>query len=48
MSAVEDRGRRAGREPGTLSGMNEEKRKTLYLIDGPNMAFRAVFAIGGM
>jgi len=28
--------------------MNEEKRKTLYLIDGPNMAFRAFFAIGGM
>ena len=23
-------------------------RKTLYLIDGPNMAFRAFFAIGGM
>jgi len=28
--------------------MNEEKRKTLYLVDGPNMAFRAFFAIGGM
>jgi DNA polymerase-1 len=28
--------------------MNEKKRKTLYLIDGPNMAFRAFFAIGGM
>jgi DNA polymerase-1 len=26
----------------------EAKRKTLYLIDGPNMAFRAFFAIGGM
>jgi DNA polymerase-1 len=25
-----------------------DKRKTLYLIDGPNMAFRAFFAIGGM
>ena len=24
------------------------KRKTLYLLDGPNMAFRAFFAIGGM
>jgi len=23
-------------------------RKTLYLVDGPNMAFRAFFAIGGM
>ena len=29
--------------------MNEKKnRETLYLIDGPNMAFRAFFAIGGM
>ncbi len=29
--------------------MNEKKsRKTLYLVDGPNMAFRAFFAIGGM
>ena len=29
--------------------MNDsKKRKTLYLIDGPNMAFRAFFAIGGM
>ncbi len=28
--------------------MNDTKRKTLYLIDGPNMAFRAFFAIGGM
>jgi DNA polymerase-1 len=26
----------------------ESKRKTLYLIDGPNLAFRAFFAIGGM
>ena len=26
----------------------KEKRKSLYLIDGPNMAFRAFFAIGGM
>ena len=25
-----------------------QKRKTLYLIDGPNLAFRAFFAIGGM
>ncbi len=24
------------------------RRKTLYLIDGPNMAFRAFYAIGGM
>ncbi len=35
-------------ETGTLSRMNDKKRKTLYLIDGPNMAFRAFFAIGGM
>ncbi len=29
--------------------MNDStKRKTLYLVDGPNMAFRAFFAIGGM
>ena len=29
--------------------MNDsKKRKKLYLIDGPNMAFRAFFAIGGM
>jgi DNA polymerase-1 len=28
--------------------MNDKKRKTLYLIDGPNLAFRAFFAIGGM
>ncbi len=28
--------------------MNDDKRKTLYLIDGPNLAFRAFFAIGGM
>jgi DNA polymerase-1 len=29
--------------------MNDtKKRKTLYLVDGPNMAFRAFFAIGGM
>jgi DNA polymerase-1 len=28
--------------------MNEKERKTLYLIDGPNMAFRAFYAIGGM
>ena len=29
--------------------MNDpQKRKKLYLIDGPNMAFRAFFAIGGM
>jgi len=27
---------------------SEDARKTLYLIDGPNMAFRAFFAIGGM
>jgi DNA polymerase-1 len=26
----------------------EKKRRTLYLVDGPNMAFRAFFAIGGM
>jgi len=26
----------------------DDTRKTLYLIDGPNMAFRAFFAIGGM
>ncbi len=26
----------------------EQKRRTLYLVDGPNMAFRAFFAIGGM
>jgi DNA polymerase-1 len=26
----------------------EKKRKTLYLVDGPNMAFRAFYAIGGM
>ena len=24
------------------------KRKTLYLLDGPNLAFRAFYAIGGM
>jgi DNA polymerase-1 len=28
--------------------MADTKRQTLYLIDGPNMAFRAFFAIGGM
>jgi DNA polymerase-1 len=28
--------------------MSDAKRKTLYLVDGPNMAFRAFFAIGGM
>ncbi|MEN8162486.1 MAG: DNA polymerase I [Acidobacteriota bacterium] len=28
--------------------MTETPRKTLYLIDGPNMAFRAFFAIRGM
>jgi DNA polymerase-1 len=28
--------------------MNQIRRKKLYLIDGPNMAFRAFFAIGGM
>lgn len=29
--------------------MNDSKtRPTLYLVDGPNMAFRAFFAIGGM
>ncbi len=28
--------------------MNDTQRKKLYLIDGPNMAFRAFFAIGGM
>jgi len=27
---------------------NEAKRPTLYLVDGPNLAFRAFFAIGGM
>jgi DNA polymerase-1 len=27
---------------------DDKKRKTLYLIDGPNLAFRAFFAIGGM
>jgi DNA polymerase-1 len=32
----------------TLTNMNDKKRKTLYLIDGPNMAFRAFYAIGGM
>ena len=26
----------------------KKERKTLYLIDGPNMAFRAFYAIGGM
>jgi DNA polymerase-1 len=35
-------------ETGTLPAMNDTKRKTLYLVDGPNMAFRAFFAIGGM
>jgi DNA polymerase-1 len=28
--------------------MGKKKRKKLYLIDGPNMAFRAFYAIGGM
>ncbi len=28
--------------------MPEPNRRTLYLIDGPNIAFRAFFAIGGM
>ena len=29
--------------------MNESaRRRTLYLVDGPNMAFRAFYAIGGM
>ena len=28
--------------------MTEQRRPTLYLIDGPNMAFRAFFAIRGM
>jgi DNA polymerase-1 len=28
--------------------MSKKRRKTLYLIDGPNMAFRAFYAIGGM
>jgi len=33
----------------TLTTMTDaNKRKTLYLIDGPNMAFRAFYAIGGM
>ena len=27
---------------------NTSKRPTLYLVDGPNLAFRAFFAIGGM
>ncbi|MCG6948854.1 MAG: DNA polymerase I [Acidobacteria bacterium] len=28
--------------------MGKKHRKTLYLVDGPNMAFRAFYAIGGM
>ncbi|MCD4749562.1 MAG: DNA polymerase I [Thermoanaerobaculales bacterium] len=28
--------------------MSDPKRKSLYLVDGPNMAFRAFFAIRGM
>ncbi len=37
------------RTPFKLAHMTEKPaRKTLYLIDGPNMAFRAFYAIGGM
>ncbi len=33
----------------TILPMNETaQRRTLYLVDGPNMAFRAFYAIGGM
>ena len=36
-------------DAGKLCDMNDsKKRPTLYLVDGPNLAFRAFFAIGGM